>query len=68
MFTARYGLHFYTIFTLVFVFKGRAVAKAVSGEPFRAEAPVRSQVGPCGTCSGQIGAGAGFSPNIYGFS
>jgi hypothetical protein len=52
------------IFTLVFVFKGRAVAKAVGRVPFRAEARVRSQVRPCGTCSGQIGAGAGFSPSI----
>jgi hypothetical protein len=66
LFTARYGLHFYMMFPLVFVFKGSAVAKVVSRVPFRAEVRVRSQVKPCGTWSGQIGTGAGFSPSILG--
>ena len=40
MFTARYGLDLYMIFTLVFVFKGRVVAKAVCRVPYRTEVRV----------------------------
>jgi hypothetical protein len=38
------GTDWVFIFTLVFVFKGRVMAQAVSREPFRAETVVRSFV------------------------
>jgi hypothetical protein len=42
---------------------GRAMAQVVSCRPLTAEARVRVQVNPCGSCDGQSGTGTGFSPS-----
>jgi hypothetical protein len=42
------------------IWKGRAMAQAVSQLPLTAEGRVRSQGSPCEICSGQSGTGTGF--------
>jgi hypothetical protein len=53
--------------SLIFVFQGCAMAKAVSRRLHIAEAQVRSQAGSCEICGGQRGTGTGFSPNTSVF-
>jgi hypothetical protein len=45
------------------VFRGRAMAQAVSRRPLTAEARVRFRFSPCDICGGQSGTGTGFSPS-----
>jgi hypothetical protein len=46
---------------------GRAVAQAVSRQPFTAESRVRARANPCGIYGGQSGTGTGFSPSCSVF-
>jgi hypothetical protein len=47
---------------------GRATAQIVSSRPLNAGDHVRSQVSPCGVCSGKTGTSVGFFSASIGFS
>jgi hypothetical protein len=62
VFTARCELNLEIRFRLILVFKGNAMAQAVSRRPTNAEARFRSQVSPCEICDGQRDRVTRFSP------
>lgn len=52
-------------FRLIFIFKGRAVAQAVSRRPLAAEVRVWSRLNACEIFGGQSGAETGVSPSTF---